>query len=57
MAELRDMSDEELDAHRKDVLKEIERRDRLEEIPDQIDRLRSEYENAGGNLGDLKQGA
>lgn len=57
MPNLRDMSDEELADHRRDVLKEIERRDRIEQIPDQIDRLRSEYENAGGNLGDLKQGA
>lgn len=57
MAELRDMSDEELDAHRKDVLKEIERRDRLEEIPEQIGKLRKEYTAAGGNLADLNKGA
>lgn len=57
MTDLRDMFDDELDQHRRDVLKEIERRDRLEQIPDQIDRLRSEYETAGGNLGDLNTGA
>lgn len=57
MTNLRDMTDDELDNHRRDVLKEIERRDRLDQIPEQIDRLRNEYENAGGDLGDLDKGA
>lgn len=57
MTDLRDMSDDELDEHRKDVLKEIERRDRLEDIPEQIEKLRNEYETAGGDLGDLDKGA
>ena len=57
MTDLREMTDDKLDQHRRDVLKEIERRDRLEQIPEQIDRLRNEYENAGGDLGDLDKGA
>lgn len=57
MIDLREMTDEELDDHRRDVLKEIERRDRLEQIPEQIEKLRNEYENAGGDLGDLDKGA
>ena len=47
------MSDDELDDHRRDVLKEIERRDRLEAIPEEIGNLRKEYEEAGGDPSDL----
>lgn len=53
MSDLRDMSDDELDDHRRDVLKEIERRDRLEAIPEEIGNLRKEYEEAGGDPSDL----
>lgn len=57
MTDLRDMSDEELDQHRRDVLKEIERRQKLEMIPTEIDALRDQYTAAGGNLADLNTGA
>lgn len=57
MTDLRDMSDDELDQHRRDVLKEIERRDRLEAIPAEIDALKDQYTAAGGNVADLNTGA
>lgn len=57
MTDLSDMSDDELDQHRRDVLKEIERRDRLEAIPAEIDALRDQYTAAGGNVADLNKGA
>lgn len=57
MTDLRDMTDDELDQHRRAVLKEIERRDRLEAIPAEIDALRNQYTAAGGNLADLNKGA
>lgn len=57
MTDLRDMSDDELDQHRRDVLKEIERRDRLEAIPAEIDALKDQYTAAGGNLANLNTGA
>lgn len=53
MTDLRDMSDDELDDHRKDVLKEIDRREKLETLPDEIGKLRKEYKDAGGDLDDL----
>jgi ribosomal protein L29 len=53
MTDLRDMSDDELDDHRKDVLKEIDRREKLETLPEEIGKLRDEYEKAGGDLDDL----
>lgn len=53
MTDLRDMSDDELDDHRREVLKEIERRDRLEQIPEEVGKLRKEYEKAGGDPADL----
>lgn len=56
MTDLRDMSDDELDDHRREVLKEIERRDRLEAIPEQIGKLRKEYTDAGGDPADLDKG-
>lgn len=51
------MSDDELDDCRCDVLKEIERRERLEVIPDEIGKLRKEFKEAGGDLADLNTGA
>lgn len=57
MTDLRNMSDDELDQHRRDVLKEIERRQKLEAIPAEIDALRDQYTAAGGNLADLNKGA
>lgn len=57
MTDLRDMSDDELDQHRRDVLKEIERRKKLEAIPAEIDALRNQYTAAGGDLADLNTGA
>ena len=57
MTDLRDMTDDELDHHRRDVLKEIERRQKLEAIPAEIDALRDQYTAAGGNLADLNTGA
>lgn len=56
MTELRDMTADELDQHRRDVLKEIERRDRLEVIPEQIGKLKKEYTDAGGDPADLDKG-
>lgn len=57
MADLRDMSDDELDQHRRDVLKEIERRQKIEAIPAEIDALRDQFTAAGGNVADLSKGA
>lgn len=57
MTELSDMTDDELDDHRRDVLKEIERRQKLETIPAEIDALRDQYTASGGNLADLNTGA
>ena len=57
MTDLRDMTADELDDHRRAVLKEIERRQKLETIPTEIDALRDQYTAAGGNLADLNKGA
>lgn len=57
MTDLRDMSDDELDQHRRDVLKEIERRQKLEDIPAEIGKLKKEYTAAGGDLAELSKGA
>lgn len=57
MTDLRDMTDDDLDDHRRDVLKEIERRKRLTEIPAEIDALKDQYTAAGGNVADLNKGA
>lgn len=57
MIELSDMTDDDLDNHRRAVLKEIERRQKLETIPTEIDALRDQYTAAGGNLVDLNKGA
>lgn len=57
MTDLRNMPDDELDDHRRDVLKEIERRQKLEAIPAEIDALKDQYTAAGGDLADLIKGA
>lgn len=56
MLDLRAMTDDDLDAHRLDVLKEIERRQKLETIPAEIGKLRDQYTTAGGDLADLDKG-
>lgn len=51
--DLKQLSDEELDQHRRDVLQEQERREALETIPDQITELKQKYVEGGGNVDDL----
>lgn len=51
--DLKQLSDEELDQHRRDVLNEIERRENLARIPDQITELLDKYVELGGNMKDL----
>ena len=53
--DLKQLSDDELDQHRRDVLNEIERRENLERIPDQITELKTKYVELGGNPLDLEQ--
>ena len=50
---LKDLSDNDLDALRVDVLVEQERRDDLAQIPDQIAELREKYVSGGGDPDDL----
>lgn len=57
MTPLEDMTTEELDEHRREVLTEIERRQKLETIPAEIDALKDQYTAAGGNVADLNTGA
>lgn len=57
MLDLRAMTADALDAHRLDVLKEIERRHQLDIIPAEIGKLRDQYTAAGGVLADLNKGA
>lgn len=47
--DLTKLSDEELDQHRRDVLSEIERREALETIPQQITELKAKYVEGGGD--------
>lgn len=47
--DLTQLSDDELDEHRRDVLAEIERRENLARIPDQINELRTKYVEGGGD--------
>ena len=47
--DLTKLSDEELDQHRRDVLSEIERRENLARIPDQIAELKAKYVEGGGD--------
>lgn len=52
--DLKQLSDEELDQHRRDVLNEVERRENLARIPDQITELKAKYTELGGNPTHLK---
>jgi len=52
--DLKTLSDEELDQHRRDVLSEIERRENLERIPEQITELRDKYAELGGDPANLE---
>ena len=52
--DLKTLSDEELDQHRRDVLQEQERRQALETIPDQIAELKAKYVEGGGDPTHLK---
>ena len=52
---LRDLTDEQLDQHRQDVLAEQERRRALATIPAQIEELTAKYVAGGGNIEDLNQ--
>lgn len=47
--DLRALSDEQLDQLRRDVAIERERRDNLEEIPDQMRELSRKYVDGGGD--------
>lgn len=46
---LQELTDEQLDQHRQDVLAEQERRQALATIPDQIAELAKKYVDGGGN--------
>ena len=52
--DLKKLSDEELDQHRRDVLQEQERREALETIPDQIIELKAKYVEGGGDPTNLE---
>lgn len=54
MIDMKTLSGEELDQHRRDVLQEQERREALETIPTQIAELKAKYVEGGGNADDLK---
>ena len=54
MIDLKTLSDEELNQHRRDVLQEQERRENLARIPDQITELKAKYVEGGGDLEDLE---
>lgn len=47
--DFKQLSDEDLDQHRRDVLAEQERREALETIPDQIGELKAKYVEGGGD--------
>lgn len=47
--DLRALTDDQLDDHRRDVLIEQERRRRIEETPDQVASLAAAYEKDGGD--------
>lgn len=51
--DLRSLTDEALDEHRLDVLKEQERRASLAAIPSQVTQLAQAYTAAGGDPTDL----
>ncbi len=50
---LQDLTDEQLDQRRQDVLVEQERRQALATIPDQISELARKYVDGGGDPGNL----
>lgn len=52
--DLTTLTDEQLDAHRIDVLTEQERRANLAAIPEQVADLATKYRDGGGNPDDLK---
>lgn len=47
--DLENLTDQQLDDHRRDVLQEIERRENLALIPDKIRELRDKYFEGGGD--------
>ena len=51
--DLTTLTDEQLDAHRLDVLNEMERRANLAAIPAQVTQLAQTYTAAGGDPADL----
>lgn len=51
--DLRTLTDEELDQHRRDVLAEQERRQRIADTPSRIADLAAAYEADGGDRGTL----
>lgn len=53
--DLKTLTDEQLDQHRRDVLTEIERRTNLERIPDQIHELKDKYVELGGDPDELEE--
>lgn len=53
--DLKTLTDEDLDLHRLDVLKEQERRASLAAIPSQVTQLAKTYEAAGGDPADLSE--
>ena len=52
--DLKQLSDEELGALRRDVLVEQERRENLERIPTQIAELKAKYVEGGGDPANLE---
>lgn len=49
MTNLRDLTDEQLEAHRVEVLIECERRQKMDAIPDQVRDLAKDYKDGGGD--------
>lgn len=47
--DLRSLTDEQLDEHRRDVLREQERRQRITDTPNQVADLAAKYEADGGD--------
>lgn len=54
MFDLCELTDEELDQHRRDVLTEQERRSAIETIPAQIAELKDKYLEGGGDPANLE---
>lgn len=53
MNDLNNLTNEELDNARVEILVEQERRDKIAAIPEQITELRNQYTAAGGDPADL----